>query len=135
MRATRRIVWRAPWSALAVTEHVFTTTRSACSAGLSMAPRTRRSSSTRSGSAWVTRQPKVMIEYFTSSGLQFPRRGLHLVRQLLLVVHHFLGHRRVADGENLRREDAGVGRAGFPDGHGGDGHAGRHLDGRQQRVE
>src|SRR4051812_16099150 len=96
-------------------------TRSACSAGASMPPRARRSSSTRSDSAWFTRQPKVMIEYFTIEvrgprhlrplGLQLPRRRLHLVRELLLVVDHLLRHRRVADGKDLRGEDAGVGRA------------------------
>jgi hypothetical protein len=55
----RRMVCRAPWSALAVTEQVLTTTTSACSGAVATAPRARKSRSIASESAWFTRQPNV----------------------------------------------------------------------------
>jgi hypothetical protein len=61
----RRIVCRAPWSALAVTEQVFTTTTSASAAGAAMPPRPRSCSSMRSESAWLTRQPNVRMAYLS----------------------------------------------------------------------
>src|SRR4051812_687532 len=61
------MICRAPWSAVDVTEHVFTTRRSASSGAELVAPRTRRSRSIIIESAWLTRQPKVMTEYFTRS--------------------------------------------------------------------
>src|SRR5215217_2667756 len=64
VRAMRRIVCRAPWSALAVTEHVFTTTTSAVSTGAGSAPDASNCSSNPSESAWLTRQPNVITEYF-----------------------------------------------------------------------
>ncbi len=60
----RRIVCRAPWSAVAVTEHVLTITTSAASVVAGSAPRARNCSSRWSESAWFTRQPNVTIEYF-----------------------------------------------------------------------
>src|SRR5262245_36136407 len=65
-RATRRIVCRAPWSAVAVTEHVLTMTRSASSVRDGTAPDASRSASNPSESAWFTRQPNVITEYFIS---------------------------------------------------------------------
>ena len=46
-----------------------------------------------------------------------------------------LRNRLVAQRQNLRREHAGVRRAGLADRYRRDRHAGRHLNGRQQRVE
>ena len=52
---------------------------------------------------------EVMTEYFTPVQL---RRGLlDLLRQLLLVGHEPAGESWIADGEDLRRQHAGVGRA------------------------
>src|SRR5689334_23497465 len=89
-------------------------TRSAAPLGVSTAPRARRSSSSRRESAWLTRQPKVMIEYFTVTADGCSRRlslraeargrGLHLLRKLLLVLDELGRHRAVADGDDLRRE-------------------------------
>src|SRR3954465_15410497 len=59
------MICRAPWSAVDVTEQVLTTRRSASSGAELIAPRTRRSRSIIIESAWLTRQPKVMTEYFT----------------------------------------------------------------------
>ena len=63
-RAIRLIACRAPWSAVAVTEQVFTTTTSASAAAVAIPPRARKSSSRRNESAWLTRQPNVTMEYF-----------------------------------------------------------------------
>ena len=60
----RRIVCLAPWSAVAVTEHVLMTTRSASEGAAATAPAARNCSSKPSESAWFTRQPKVITEYF-----------------------------------------------------------------------
>src|SRR5262245_36353199 len=78
----RRIVWRAPWSAVAVTEQVFTITTSAAAGSAGVAPRASRSSSKPSESAWFTRQPNVMTEYFTG------RFILDLQRNDDGLVHH-----------------------------------------------
>jgi hypothetical protein len=64
VRAMRRIVWRAPWSAVAVTEQVFTTTSSASPGGTGRPPSARNWRSMSTESAWFTRQPKVTTAYF-----------------------------------------------------------------------
>src|SRR5438309_10557467 len=69
------MVCRAPWSALAVTEQVFTMTRSASSGAAATAPAERSSSSNPSESAWLTRQPNVMTEYFMKPGRKADLRG------------------------------------------------------------
>src|SRR5512141_1559172 len=44
-------------------------------------------------------------------------------------------HRRIAEGEDLRREDRRVDRTGLADREGRDRHAARHLDDREEGAE
>ena len=60
-RAILRSSCRAPWSAVAVTEHVFTMTRFATSAEADVAPLRRNAASIASESAVLTRQPNVTM--------------------------------------------------------------------------
>ena len=61
--------------------------------------------------------------------------GLDLCFQLLFVDPQPFRNRHVRERDHLRGQDTGVRRAWLPDRHGGDRHAGRHLDGRQQRIQ
>src|SRR5215203_3872213 len=153
--AIRRIVCRAPWSALAVTEQVFTITTSACSTPAASAPFRRSCASSWSESAWFTRQPKVTMENFTAYLLSpnsksnsfwsfkfevwnlrrdLRRRSFDLFGQFPFVVDETLRDRRICHGQDLGGEDAGVSGARFTDRDGRDGNARRHLDGGEQRV-
>ena len=58
-RAIRRIAWRVPWSAVAVTEQLLTTTSSAASGAAARPPAARSRRSTANESAWFTRHPNV----------------------------------------------------------------------------
>src|SRR5262245_51387695 len=110
-RAMRRIVCRAPWSAVAVTEQVLTTITSASLEATSTPPAARRSSSMRSESAWLTRQPNVTIEYFMftprDSAARTPPHALSLARRAALVRLHNPGQRPTPRGAS-RAELASV---------------------------
>src|SRR5579871_2495939 len=66
---------------------------------------------------------------------QLARFGFHTVGQLLLVSIKFFRDALIGGGDDLRREYAGIGRAGFTNGHGGDGNSRGHLHHREKRVE